>query len=550
MSKKINFVDHKGNPLANCHYEIVQNNRVLISGQADAQGKTEITQTISSITPVKILFWLPERQRDGAYETDHFLWAEEISEKWIKAPEEYVIPLRRTDNIAEEPANYMQKMHKVEQGDTLYNIANRYHTTVDAIKTKNNLESDTIAIGQQLLLPENATRPTPSSNGSGSTSNSTPSNLNPEQSSNQSDDPIADVIDEYMQNQGTEENFPDNNTETDQSSTPSEQPVETPPQSQPAPTQPNNPPSEPTSGTPVEQDRSAQTGRPESVATADRANECWCDRDFTVEEVRKIILLMRRMENISSQEIFSAWNSPLGRSDRTFERLTEELNKMFRNREINTCMRKIQFFAQCYHESDRFRTTLEYQDGYHLERGRHRDAIAMGHTQAGDGPRYKGRGIIQVTWRKTQYAYFEDVIARYPGYFGNKTVEELFNRVGIYSENMGNRRTFMSDSAALIARDLFLSCDASGWFWTQYKKYRRNNLNYYADMGIYGFGTVTSLVHGGSSTITTRLPYYRRLRDEVFQFSTRCVNRNQLNTNRSITFGSTAYWNTIRNGEL
>ena len=46
MSKKINFVDHKGSPLASCHFEIVQNNRVLISGQTDAQGKAEITQKV------------------------------------------------------------------------------------------------------------------------------------------------------------------------------------------------------------------------------------------------------------------------------------------------------------------------------------------------------------------------------------------------------------------------------------------------------------------------------------------------------------------------
>ncbi len=43
----------------------------------------------------------------------------------------------------------------VNSGDTLYAIARYYNTTVDAIKTLNNLTSNTLSIGQVLLIPDN-----------------------------------------------------------------------------------------------------------------------------------------------------------------------------------------------------------------------------------------------------------------------------------------------------------------------------------------------------------------------------------------------------------
>ena len=42
--------------------------------------------------------------------------------------------------------------HTVERGDTLYSIARRYNTTVSAIKAMNNLTSDILTIGQVLRI--------------------------------------------------------------------------------------------------------------------------------------------------------------------------------------------------------------------------------------------------------------------------------------------------------------------------------------------------------------------------------------------------------------
>ncbi len=44
----------------------------------------------------------------------------------------------------------------VQKGDTLYSIARKYNTTVDNLKNINNLTSNTLSIGQNLVIPSNS----------------------------------------------------------------------------------------------------------------------------------------------------------------------------------------------------------------------------------------------------------------------------------------------------------------------------------------------------------------------------------------------------------
>lgn len=62
--------------------------------------------------------------------------------------------------------------------------------------------------------------------------------------------------------------------------------------------------------------------------------------------------------------------------------------------EINTPARQAAFLAQLAHESGSLRYVRELADGIAYE-GR-KD---LGNTQPGDGPKFKGRGLIQITGR-------------------------------------------------------------------------------------------------------------------------------------------------------
>lgn len=67
------------------------------------------------------------------------------------------------------------------------------------------------------------------------------------------------------------------------------------------------------------------------------------------------------------------------------------------------------YLAQVAHESDGFRTTVEYASGKAYE-GR-KD---LGNTKKGDGVRFKGRGVIQLTGRANYQAFTADMRKAYP----------------------------------------------------------------------------------------------------------------------------------------
>ncbi|MEO1031123.1 MAG: glucosaminidase domain-containing protein [Bacteroidota bacterium] len=57
------------------------------------------------------------------------------------------------DKIVKVPVNSGVIRYIIEKGDTLYSLAKRYKTTVEAIKELNNLNSNDLALGQELMIP-------------------------------------------------------------------------------------------------------------------------------------------------------------------------------------------------------------------------------------------------------------------------------------------------------------------------------------------------------------------------------------------------------------
>lgn len=142
-----------------------------------------------------------------------------------------------------------------------------------------------------------------------------------------------------------------------------------------------------------------------------------------------------------------------------------------RARDMTTPLRQAHFLAQVGHESGELRYREELADGRAYE-GR----ADLGNTQPGDGPRFKGRGLIQLTGRANYAAYGRDL----------GRMEELL------------------DQPQRVAEDPALCVDVAGWYWAIKK------INMLADQD--DFPGITRRINGGNNGAADRLRLLRRAR--------------------------------------
>ncbi|MCE4555399.1 glycoside hydrolase family 19 protein [Roseateles cellulosilyticus] len=132
------------------------------------------------------------------------------------------------------------------------------------------------------------------------------------------------------------------------------------------------------------------------------------------------------------------------------------LQQVMANRHIDTPLRQAHFLAQIGHESGEFRFRAEIANGEAYQ-GR----ADLGNLQPGDGRKFKGRGLIQLTGR-ANYA-------------------EYGRAIGQEAE--------LLDSPERVATDAALCADVAGWYWA------KNNLNALADAD--DLTTLTRRINGG-----------------------------------------------------
>jgi putative chitinase len=134
--------------------------------------------------------------------------------------------------------------------------------------------------------------------------------------------------------------------------------------------------------------------------------------------------------------------------------------------QISTPARQAAFLAQVGHESGQLQYVRELASGAAYE-GR----ADLGNTEHGDGPRFKGRGLIQITGRsnylRCSTALFgDDRLVQFP-----ELLEDPQN-----------------------------ACRSAGWFW------QSHGLNDLADAG--NFLRITKIINGGTNGYADRSALY------------------------------------------
>ena len=145
----------------------------------------------------------------------------------------------------------------------------------------------------------------------------------------------------------------------------------------------------------------------------------------------------------------------------------DSLNKVLSDFNLATLSRACAFIAQIAHESGSLHYKEEIASGAAYE-GR-RD---LGNTQPGDGKRYKGRGLIQLT--------------------GRANYRQCGQALGLPLE----------ENPELVVKDPYTNAAVAAWYW------KSRNINDAADRG--NFEKVTRLINGGLNGYEERCQFWER----------------------------------------
>ena len=85
--------------------------------------------------------------------------ATNIKNEWEDDAEAVVKSLANYTNVPYYKEGESQEIYTVKKGDSLWKIANKYNTTVEKLKSANNLKTNTLSVGQKLVIPSISVSP-------------------------------------------------------------------------------------------------------------------------------------------------------------------------------------------------------------------------------------------------------------------------------------------------------------------------------------------------------------------------------------------------------
>ena len=154
------------------------------------------------------------------------------------------------------------------------------------------------------------------------------------------------------------------------------------------------------------------------------------------------------------------------------QRFLGPLNETMKKYCITTPLRQAHFLCQIAWESGQLRYTEEIASGAAYDTGAKAKALGNTPEKDGDGQRYKGRGLIQVTGRANY--------KKYGAYIG-KDMEDK------------------TQQNWLLLKEPKWAADSAGWFWMTH------GLNARADRDEHT--NITKIINGSTVTAKKRLPY-------------------------------------------
>lgn len=85
--------------------------------------------------------------------------ATNIKNEWEDYAEAVVKSLANYTNVPYYKEGESQEIYTVKKEDSLWKIANKYNTTVEKLKSANNLKTNTLSVGQKLVIPSISVSP-------------------------------------------------------------------------------------------------------------------------------------------------------------------------------------------------------------------------------------------------------------------------------------------------------------------------------------------------------------------------------------------------------